>query len=334
MGLVRYYLAFSVVVAHFNEIFQTDFFFPTSSYHAVGGFFALSGFLIYRSFERDQSTKSFILRRVKRICPPYFFIILLAAFGLVAVSSLSAQEYFSSPGWAKYLISNLLFLNFVHPDLPGVFEDLQIHAVNGSLWTLKVEWALYLSVPIIFLVISRFKRKWDYRTASLVIFVIIYLFSCAYRFFLFRQYELTGNEIYSILSRQFLGQFMYFYSGVAIYFLYNAFMRCRFLLMAVSLVGVLFIPEGHWLEFLVAPVFISILTIGCSMFKGAAKIFNRNNISYDIYLFHFPILQVFCQYKDSMSEIPSLLILVLAGIAILLLSYFSWFVIERRFLSS
>lgn len=49
MGLVRYYLALAVVVAHFNAIFGTELYFPTSSYNAVGGFFALSDSLSIRA---------------------------------------------------------------------------------------------------------------------------------------------------------------------------------------------------------------------------------------------------------------------------------------------
>ena len=40
MGLVRYYLAFAVFVAHFNAVYEAGIWFHKDSYNAVGGFFA------------------------------------------------------------------------------------------------------------------------------------------------------------------------------------------------------------------------------------------------------------------------------------------------------
>lgn len=50
VGLVRYYLALSVLIVHFNSLTGSNIFWPTSSYAGVGGFFALSGFLMYGSY--------------------------------------------------------------------------------------------------------------------------------------------------------------------------------------------------------------------------------------------------------------------------------------------
>jgi peptidoglycan/LPS O-acetylase OafA/YrhL len=158
MGVVRYYLALSVVMAHFSTLTGVEVWWPTSSYDAVGGFFALSGFLVYGSYLRAPSLKTFIANRARRILPAYSFIILLCAFGLVGLSTLPAAEYFTSWHWWRYLLSNLTFLNFLCPDLPGVFSGNEMTAVNGSLWTLKVEWMLYLTVPLVAWLIAKLRR--------------------------------------------------------------------------------------------------------------------------------------------------------------------------------
>ena len=122
MDAVRYVLAFSVVVAHFNYLCGFDIPWPVSSSTGVGGFFALSGFLIYRNFEQRPIIRHYVLSRTLRILPPYVLIVVLCAFLLAPFSTLPAREYFLDPGWWKYLASNLLFLNFLAPDIPGVFS--------------------------------------------------------------------------------------------------------------------------------------------------------------------------------------------------------------------
>ena len=159
MGLVRYYLAFAVFVAHFNAVYDAGIWFPTDGYNAVGGFFALSGFLVYPSYLKHRNLKDYMLRRVRRIFPPYMFIVLLCAFALVFVSTLPASEYFFNAQWLKYLASNLTFMNFLCPELPGVFQDLPVKAVNGSLWTMKVEILLYLSVPVAVALLTYIHRR-------------------------------------------------------------------------------------------------------------------------------------------------------------------------------
>ena len=71
LDIVRYYLSFAVLFAHFAELTGTTNYFPTSSYTAVGGFFMLSGFLVFYSYLRNKTLKQYFLRRAQRILPPY-----------------------------------------------------------------------------------------------------------------------------------------------------------------------------------------------------------------------------------------------------------------------
>lgn len=156
MDLVRYYLAISVIVAHFNLIFSKSLFWPTDSGTAVGVFFGLSGFLVYASYQRSRNYSSYIFNRAKRILPSYYIVVLSCALLLCFMSDLGIKEYFLSSSFWKYVISNLAFLNFIQPELPGVFTDNAIPAVNGSLWTLKVEWMLYLTIPLFVYIQEKF----------------------------------------------------------------------------------------------------------------------------------------------------------------------------------
>ena len=103
LDIVRYYLSFAVLFAHFAELTGTTNFFPTSSYTAVGGFFMLSGFLVFYSYLRSKSLKQYFLRRARRILPPYMAIVLLCAVVGAFVTNMSAGDYFTSSQFWQYL---------------------------------------------------------------------------------------------------------------------------------------------------------------------------------------------------------------------------------------
>lgn len=328
MGLVRYYLAIAVFIAHFNTVFGTDYYFPTSSYNAVGGFFSLSGFLVYGSYLKNRRLKNYLCNRARRILPPYLFIVFLAAFGLCLVSTLGVCDYFLNWHWVKYLVANTLFMNFLEPTLPGVFVDNDIHAVNGSLWTMKIEVMLYLSVPLVVSASVWLHRKGFSR---LWLFAGIYLFSSLYRIVFHEMYLASGNEIYNILSRQVFGQLMYFYSGVFIYLNYDTFVKYRYVIFSAALIIMLgmdrYIP---YYQFVISPAVVSVMVICVSLVKGCS-VFNKNNISYDIYLCHFPVMQVVSYYLIN-TTIESWKLFLLTSILVSALSCISWFGIGRRFM--
>lgn len=328
MGFVRYCLATAVIVDHFNVIFGTSVFFPISSYNAVGAFFALSGFLVFGSYLKHQSIKKYVISRARRILPPYLFIVLICAIGLVSVSSYTPKEYYSNNNFWEYLAANLSFLNFLHPTLPGVFTDSTVQAVNSSLWTMKIEITLYLLIPpFVGLLIWNHRRKKPLKIN--VIIMIIYLVSMIYRGAFQFLYEATGKEIYNILGRQILGQLMFFFSGIAIYFNYEIFLKYKNRLILPLLILCFVGNRIPYYSIAAGPFVISLLALTLSTFKGPLKLFNYNNISYEMYLFHFPLLQLLYLFYNSYN-----LSLVFIGgyILIILLASFSWFVIDKRFL--
>jgi peptidoglycan/LPS O-acetylase OafA/YrhL len=82
-----------------------------SSSIAVKSFFVVSGFLIFMSYERSSSFKSYVIKRIRRIYPAYIVVVMLCALGFVVISSKSTN-YFSLI-WLKYLLANLRFLVYL-----------------------------------------------------------------------------------------------------------------------------------------------------------------------------------------------------------------------------
>ena len=289
MDLMRYVLAFGVFIAHYNELAGHSVWYFISSFDCVGAFFALSGFLVYGSYEKSKSFRKYCADRARRILPPYFFIVILCALGLAFASSLPLSKYFSVLGFWQYLGANISFLNWLHPDLPGVFvgDEYVLPAVNGSLWTMKVEWSLYLSVPIVIWVINRFGLN---RQKTVMVIIVS---SVLYRWILISLYDHTGIGLLEILSRQFCGQLAYFYTGVLIYFYkyeFQAHLVKMFLIGLLLFVSVGYIPYGN---IFISPVAVSILVLAVSLIKSTPNILrHRHNVSYEMYLFHFPLIQL------------------------------------------
>ena len=118
---------------------------------AVNIFFILSGFWVTQSYLRSSSVKEYFLKRCKKILPQYLLVVIASAMLLSSFSVYSSSQYFFSKDFLKYLVANISTLNFIHPKLPGVFAGIGDSAVNGSLWTIKVEIGFYIILPLIML---------------------------------------------------------------------------------------------------------------------------------------------------------------------------------------
>jgi len=251
-----------------------------SSETAVKAFFVISGFLIFMSYERSSSLRTYAEKRIRRIYPAYFTVITLCAVGLFFMSTKNAHEYFSAT-WLKYLIANLFFLNSLQPSLPGVFEQNHMQAVNGALWTIKIEAMFYVAVPILALFFRRFGR--------MLVMVLVYLLSIAYVFALNYLEARTGSHIYVELGRQLPGQLSYFMAGACLYYFLPTFEKNIALFLTSSL-AILLINKFFPLPLLM-PAAIGIVVIFCALFCYLGNFGKYGDFSYGVYILHFPIIQ-------------------------------------------
>lgn len=261
MNVVRYYLSFCVLTAHLSVLTGLDIPWIQRGVVDVGCFFSISGFLMFPSFQKRERLKHYIGRRGKRILPPYFLIILLCAFSFVFISDLSPKEYFFSGDFWKYLGANLCFLNFLHPDLPGVFQgpEFLTSAVNGSLWTMKGEWVCYLSVPIVYFLIKRYRRY-----AGLILILIFFSFISARMMFLYLA-SVSSGELYNILARQFGTLLVFFYFGAIINYYYPYFLKFKWWILIFDAGILLFSDNIPYYDVLLQPVVAGSLVIWFSM---------------------------------------------------------------------
>lgn len=279
----------------------------------------VSGFLIFMSYERSSSLVSYANKRIRRIYPAYFTVVLLCALSLVFVSTKSLMEYFSI-AWLKYLFFNLVFLNFLQPGLPGVFESNHLSAVNGALWTLKIEVMFYISVPVLvylFRKVSRFP-----------VLVFFYLASFFYAAILTEMAARTGNAFYLELARQLPGQLAYFMSGAFLYYYLPFFVRHRFYFLAFSVAALLLgkvVPLS-----LLEPLSLATLVVFFGLFPYLGNFGKYGDFSYGAYILHFPIIQLFVQ-MGWFNESPVLFLVSVVSF-VLLGAFLMWHLVEKRFL--
>lgn len=128
------------------------------SWLAVRGFFVISGFLVYKSFERSSGAVDFLRRRFRRVWPALIAMVLVTVFIIGPISTHhNAAHYFSKGAtWRYAALPITIVLGQVPYDLPGVFAKVPHPGiVNGSLWTIAYEVLFYMATSILFLLQRR-----------------------------------------------------------------------------------------------------------------------------------------------------------------------------------
>jgi peptidoglycan/LPS O-acetylase OafA/YrhL len=252
-----------------------------SSKVAVEAFFVVSGFLIFMSYERSSSILTYASKRVRRIYPAYFAVVMLCALLLWSASSLDMEHYFSLE-WLKYVIANLAFLNSIQPTLPGVFEGNRLSEVDGALWTLKIEVMFYAAVPFIVYLFRRFGR--------FPVLVTLYFLSVAYASFMAILAERTGSGLYVELARQLPGQLAYFVAGAFFYYHLPLFERHLRYFVAFASLALLI----NWFQPIqpIEPFAIAAAVAFFGVFLYVGNFGKYGDFSYGVYILHFPIIQL------------------------------------------
>ncbi len=251
----------------------------------VKGFFVISGALVFGSFQRSESSTIYFSKRIRRLFPAYVVIVALPT--LIAILFALAQGVFTKEitSIATYFGANIVFLNFLHPELPGFFDSNRFTAVNGALWTIKIEVMFYAVVPIIGAIIARLKRK-----PALFFLLLLYVAGEAWRLVFESLATSGGDPLLLQVSRQLPGQMAYFSSGIALWLFRN---ELRQHVYRAGVVGVVFLALSAvpYLDGF-RPAGIAAMIAFAAWAPGAKMTVTRwGDLSYGIYITHFPIIQ-------------------------------------------
>ena len=146
-NFIRLFAAFLVFYGHAYVLSGREINIGLSHELGLFIFFSISGYLISMSWDLDPSLKRYFIKRALRIFPALFVVVIWSVFILgPLMTTLPVKEYLNSPFIMLYLRDVFLYISFY---LPGVFEHNHVpNAVNGSLWSLPVEFFMYILVAI------------------------------------------------------------------------------------------------------------------------------------------------------------------------------------------
>lgn len=290
---------------------------PCIGCQSLGGlgvliFFSISGYLVAQSWAHDPSILRFLVRRILRIFPGFLVVMLLTTFVLgLLISIFSIKNYFSM------LVHEITSLNLISKYyLPGVFTTNPLpNAVNGSLWTLPIEFVWYL---LLLVMGSVGMLRCNYRNLFLVLFIVFALFV----FFVSNSYH--GNTHWEYIK--FFGAF--FIYGICMYQFQDVWMkRLKSIAFVIFVLASLFILIGnqHFVLFLILPALIIILGNMSTPILRKAGYFG--DFSYGIYIYAFPVQQTIIML--GINGLSLWLECITSFFITIMLAFLSWHLVER-----
>jgi peptidoglycan/LPS O-acetylase OafA/YrhL len=276
---------------------------------AVEGFFAISGCLIFASWERSPSLRDYVNKRARRILPAYY-----ATTGLCLVIAMGIFHRFAV---GKFLLANITFANFLHPGVDGVFEhNPENAAMDGSLWTIRIELMFYCVVPVVVWLCRRLGRERFLITTAIL--------SVIYRYVMEGKFLLHTRH--ASLAVALPGQWSMFAAGALIYYHLAEFRRIGKWLIAPAAVA--YVAAFFLHIYVLRPLSIPILVLGfCFLLPEIKGPTRWGDFSYGTYLLHWPIIQTMVALGlfEHQPWPMALVAVTLVAIAAVL----SWFFVEK-----
>lgn len=292
---------------------------------AVKIFFVISGYLICTSWSLDSDPVRYLKKRALRIFPALFVICVLTVFVLGPLTtSQPIAQYFSYKHTFGYFRNVLLFPIY---DLPGVFaSNAYPIAVNGSLWSLPIEFAMYLALPLV-MVLSR-------RLGSKSLMVVVTLFFCIFNLKFVRMDPPDAHPV-------FYGSDLISALDVAPYFMLGAMVKvCQlerlldpvvglFLTFLIALIPPSSAVGSEMVLFVLLPY--CTLALAMSHQRVLARVGRFGDFSYGLYLYGFLIQQTVNHFtNNTLSALQNALVSLPIALALAVLS---WHYVEKPMLA-
>lgn len=314
---LRLLLALLVLLAHSPELVDGDrrrepltALFGTLSFgeFAVDCFFLLSGYLIVQSWLAAPHAATYLRKRVLRIYPGFVVASLLCAF---VVGPLGADPAaYAAQFWPGGFVTGVALLQT--PVVPPVFAGQPHASINGSMWTIGLEFSCYLTVLAAGLAGALRRRQvWLGASIALVAGVLAW--------------QLSGRTLPDLLRLA-----MFFFCGGSFYLYREQVARWPAGPATVGL-AILAMLAALGSRVLAEP---ALATLGCWLLlrfafaptPALAPLRRLPDVSYGVYLYGWPAQKLLLWYWPGLS--PWALFLLAAPLA-LALGTASWYLVEK-----
>jgi peptidoglycan/LPS O-acetylase OafA/YrhL len=340
-GFLRLLLAITVMISHLfilsgnpsiAYLTKSDFGIDLGSI-AVGGFFTISGFLLTGSILVSRK-KQFVINRIFRIFPAYFFLLFITSIAILIFSAtdcypICRNEEFRITSSLSYFYKNIFLLQF-QKNIDGLLISNPFpNVINGSLWSLAPEFFCYTTLFFLFLTFgSRLGSLRKLMHIFIIVVVAISLVIVLSEDLRSGLTSLLGNKLAE--SLRMLSALSSFFLGMSLRIGKNSY-RQLLQKRALFLLSLLFCCSVYTSSyFFIGSIFFGMLIIllgNSDSQSSLSKIGTKQDFSYGIYLYHFPIIQFLVSYQNNLGN--SIVFLALSTFALtFMFSIFSWFFIE------
>ena len=325
----------SVILYHAQfKFFDYNFF--TGGFIGVDIFFVISGYLISSLIFKELSLTGnfsfahFYERRVRRILPVLFFIMLISIlFAWIYLLPIPFVDY------ANSILSSIFFISNFYFHYTGTIYGAEIGLLKPFLhtWSLSVEEQFYLIFPVFIFLCFKFIKQ--YVTLILILGFILSLVIShwgSYNYPSFNFYSLPTRS-WELLAGVFLAKLEMNYTRSKNRYLNEILTLVGFVLIGCSII---YFDEKtlHPSLYTLCPIIGVMLILWFSNEKEfitkllSSKLFvGTGLISYSLYLWHFPLLAFARTKHPSISDYDKFEILIL----IIILSIITFFLIEKPF---
>jgi peptidoglycan/LPS O-acetylase OafA/YrhL len=325
-NLIRFILASFVIFCHNIELLEGDrkneilyllFKSPMSIGElSVNLFFLISGYLIVKSWDKNNNAWTFLSNRILRIYPGFIVASIISCFLLGPFAG--NENYFNEFDYRNFFTGLLLLKD---PITPPIFIGSFYAFINGPLWTINNEFVCYLIVLLLGL-ISFIKNKIGWLLFFITFFIIMTI-GVVFNI------EIIRNFFSNIIVAEFfeIHWFFSFFIGGTYYLFGRPYLNRKPIILLTAIITLINFYYNGMIGYAL-PLFGGYLLLSFAE-RTIPFLSNFNklpDISYGIYLYGWPISKFLIFYQPKISywllNVESFFIAILFGL-------FSWYLIEK-----